>query len=64
MDDKLTIRIRALLAKTVDRGCTEAEALAAASKAKALMDEHQVSLTDLDDSEGYVSGAADYAMGK
>lgn len=39
LDDKLTIRIRALLAKTVDRGCTEAEALAAAAKAKKLMDE-------------------------
>lgn len=41
--EKLLAKIRALTAKTVDAGCTEAEALAAAEKAAALMREHQIS---------------------
>lgn len=37
---KLRARIRALLAKTVDAGCTEAEAETAAARARELMREH------------------------
>ena len=36
-------KIRALLAKTVDAGCTEAEAIFAAAKAAALMDQYELS---------------------
>ena len=46
--DKLKGRIRALLAKTVDNGCTEEEALAAAAKVAELIDRHDLSLTDVD----------------
>jgi hypothetical protein len=42
-------RIKALLAKTTENGCTEAEAFAAILKARQLMDEHNVSLSDLQD---------------
>ena len=35
-------KIRALLAKTVGSGCTESEALAALSKARAMMDAYAV----------------------
>src|SRR5438552_4170627 len=35
-------KIRALLAKTVGAGCTESEALAALSKARAMMDAYAV----------------------
>ncbi|UDL96025.1 DUF2786 domain-containing protein [Lichenihabitans sp. PAMC28606] len=46
--DKLTGRIRALLSKTVQNGCTEDEALAAAAKAAELLDRHDLSLSDVD----------------
>lgn len=46
--DKLKGRVRALLAKTVDNGCTEEEALAAAAKVAELLDRHDLSLTDVD----------------
>ena len=36
--------IRALLAKTTDRGCTEGEAMAASAKARDLMDRYQIDL--------------------
>lgn len=45
--DKLKTRIHALLAKTVANGCTEAEALAAAEKVAALLDQYELSLTDV-----------------
>lgn len=45
---KMIARIRALLLKTVENGATEAEALAAAEKARALMDEHQIDITAQD----------------
>ena len=53
-------RIQALLAKTVDQGCTEAEALLAASKAKELMDKYQINLSEahLED-EGFVRGTSE-----
>lgn len=38
--------IRALLAKTVENGCTEQEALEAAAKAAELMDKYEITLTD------------------
>lgn len=43
--DKMRARIAALLSKTVENGATEAEALAAASKARELMDAHNISVT-------------------
>jgi hypothetical protein len=44
----LLAKIKALLAKTVENGCTEAEALAALAKASAMMAEHDVTAADLD----------------
>lgn len=44
---KLLAKVKALLAMTVERGCTEAEALSALTKARALMDEHDITDTDL-----------------
>jgi hypothetical protein len=46
--DKLKSRIQALRAKTVDNGCTEDEALAAAAKVADLLDRHDLSLTDVE----------------
>jgi hypothetical protein len=40
-------KIRALLAKTTENGCTEAEALAGLSKARAMMDAYAVSNSEL-----------------
>ncbi len=45
--DRLRARLRALLDKTVANGCTEAEALAAAEKARAIMAERGISDADL-----------------
>jgi hypothetical protein len=45
--DDLIEKVRALLSKTVDNGCTEAEALAALDKAHALMDAYEVTEADL-----------------
>lgn len=41
-------KIQALLSKTVDAGCTEGEALAAAKKAGQLMDEHNLSMSEIE----------------
>lgn len=46
--EKLRARVRALLAKTVENGCTEKEAVAAAAKAAELMREYTVSEDELD----------------
>lgn len=46
--DRLKGRIAALRAKTVENGCTENEALAAAAKSAELMDRHDLSLSDVD----------------
>ncbi|HYZ30688.1 MAG TPA: DUF2786 domain-containing protein [Crenalkalicoccus sp.] len=46
--DRLVQRIQALRAKTVEQGCTEQEALAAAEKAAELLDRHGLSLSELD----------------
>lgn len=41
-------RIKALLAKTVTNGCTEQEAMAAATKAGELMDRYSLSMSDVE----------------
>lgn len=46
--DKLRARIQALRAKTIDNGCTEGEALAAAAKVSELLDRYELSLTDVE----------------
>jgi hypothetical protein len=46
--ERLVQRIRALRAKTVEHGCTEAEALAAAEKVAELLDRHGLSLSEID----------------
>lgn len=44
--DRVVQRIRALQAKTVDQGCTEEEAVAAAEKAAELLDRYSLDLTE------------------
>jgi uncharacterized protein DUF2786 len=46
--DKLVQRIRALREKTVEQGCTEQEAIAAAEKVAELLDRYGLSLSELD----------------
>jgi hypothetical protein len=46
--DRLKARIQALRAKTIQNGCTEQEALAAADKVAELLDQHDLSLTDVE----------------
>jgi len=46
--DKIRTRIQGLRAKTIDNGCTEGEALAAAEKVAELLDRHDLSLTDIE----------------
>src|ERR1700760_2611338 len=46
--EKLHTRIQALRAKTIDNGCTEAEALSAAAKVAELLDRYDLSLTDIE----------------
>jgi hypothetical protein len=45
--DRVIQRIQALRAKTVDRGCTEEEAMAAAAKVSELLDRHNLSLDEV-----------------
>ena len=45
--ESLLDKIRALMSKTTDNGCTEQEALSALSKARAMMDAYEVSEEDL-----------------
>lgn len=45
--ERLYDKIRALLNKTTEHGCTEAEALAALTKARAMMDAYEVTADDL-----------------
>jgi hypothetical protein len=58
--NSLLEKIRALMSKTTENGCTEAEALAALDKARALMDAYEVTDEDLQLSkaEAAVCGAA------
>jgi hypothetical protein len=45
--DNLLDKIRALLSKTTENGCTEQEAMAALEKARAMMDAYEVTEADL-----------------
>jgi len=45
--DKLLEKIRALLSKTIEAGCTEGEAMAALPKARAMMELHEVTDEEL-----------------
>lgn len=45
--DRVIERIRALRDKTVDRGCTEAEAMTAAAKVSELLDRHDLTLDEI-----------------
>lgn len=47
-NDRTLNKIRAMLSKTVENGCTEAEAMAALTMAQMMMDEHEVTLEDLE----------------
>jgi hypothetical protein len=44
--DKIAAKIRALLAKTVENGCTEDEALSAARMAAALLEKHNMTMDE------------------
>jgi hypothetical protein len=46
--DRLKTRIQGLRAKTIENGCTEAEAMLAAAKVAELLDRHDLSLSDID----------------
>ncbi|WP_312139378.1 hypothetical protein [Brevundimonas sp.] len=46
--EKLAARIRALRAKTVENGCTEAEALSAAEKLAQLLEDHNMTMDEAD----------------
>ena len=48
---KLLERIKALLSKTVENGCTEAEAMSALSMAQSMMDAYEVTAEDLAETE-------------
>ena len=56
--DRLIGRIQALRSKTVAQGCTEQEALAAASKVAELLDRHGLGLGELDGRRDACEGAA------
>lgn len=45
--EKVIAKIRALMAKTVENGCTEEEAMAAAMKASALIDKYDIEYKDV-----------------
>lgn len=45
--EKVLARIRALMAKTMENGCTESEAMLALDKARAMMDSYEVTDEDL-----------------
>ncbi len=46
--DKLRTRLQGLRAKTIDNGCTEGEALAAAAKVAELLDRYDLALSDVE----------------
>lgn len=55
--ERIISLVRQLREKTVDRGCTEEEALAAAEKVSQLMADYQLSLTDIKEVQDDVYGA-------
>ncbi|WP_036289577.1 DUF2786 domain-containing protein [Methylosinus sp. PW1] len=64
MDDrkKLIDRIKALMSKTTENGCTEAEAMIALEKARKLMDEHDIASADVTfDGEKPGEGCVDHS---
>jgi len=61
----LAARVRALLAKTVEQGCTEAEALAAATKAFELIHKYQLDMSAIElEAEGFMRGTAEKPRAK
>ena len=46
--EKVKMRIRALAARTVDRGCSEAEALAAAQKVGELLEVYGLTMSEVE----------------
>lgn len=57
----IALKIKALLAKTTESGCTEAEALEAAAKAAELLHKYQLDLSELDlREEGTAEAAVEY----
>lgn len=48
LNEAVSRRIRALLSKTTENGATEAEAIAAAVKARELMDAYRLTMTDIE----------------
>jgi len=50
-NEKTLNKIRALLAKTIENGCTEAEAMAAIEMARAMMDAYEVTEADLNEAK-------------
>jgi hypothetical protein len=56
--DRLIGRIQGLRAKTVEQGCTEQEALAAAAKVAELLDRYGLSLSELDLQQQACEGAS------
>jgi hypothetical protein len=53
-------KLQALLSKTVENGCTEAEAQAALAKVSALMEEHRISSAEI---EAHTPGQSEYGGG-
>lgn len=63
--DSLVAKLRALQAKTVDNGCTEAEAMTAAAMVDRLLAQHGIAQTELDVRESpHERGEADIASGR
>jgi hypothetical protein len=56
--DRVIQRILALREKTVDRGCTEAEAMAAAAKIAELLDRHELTLDEITVRQSACDGVA------
>ena len=48
---KMLERVRAIVAKTIDNGCTESEAMAALAKAQELMAAYDISEAELGQTE-------------
>lgn len=47
--DRIAAKVRALLTKTVENGCTEAEAMAATAAAQRLMEEYDLTFKDVEE---------------
>lgn len=63
--EKVAARIKALLEKTVENGCSEGEAIAAAMKARELADKYQIDLSAADlEAEGGLHGICDPHLGR